>query len=706
MRVAKVAVGVALLALWSLGSDTAWAGDGQEAPQPSYAFLDMTGDITPVGDVTMALSMRPTPERWKLLKTRYNTPSMLFRDLLSHHGTMETEFPTPVTFDEKALRINSTMNLLGYARNEGDGEWLVDLDIGADQEIKEFTRKDEGGRTILRWVVTQSGDDVVFEITMAIRLPEQATDVRVEEKDGVFRYKLKHAEGEGRPRLTTSMRVKSHIMTGAYKVYGMPDVMPGQWLARAILKNTGPSVVRRLRVRFQIPGYSEWGLWTKLPEVVPGQTVVVPYHPVLDAKVAQLQSKTPVNVMYEWRYEDKDGKEYDDSDGARAVMMGGHEFYFTSYKVGEFDATNFYEAMTENSALLAAWVSREDEVVDEFAAMANRIAGGSPSHTSPQATVTTLHAIYELWVRNDFVYLSPPGIVDQSVSFDPKNMQNIKYPRDVIRDKAGTCIDLAITYAAMASSQGIDSYLALVPGHCFPVFRLPLAEGQKEPMWFPVEATGIKGGLGPGYRSWPEITRFGQMQLEKVFAGQMPGQIIPIKMLWAQGVTGPELPPLPADIIKRWGLSEGTGGILTAGDGQPQQPQQPERPPQAGGTLPGTWSGTQTFNLPGGKLSAPLKIVIARLQDGSLGFQGASAVDIPDDAGGSVRVTSTAEGTVMLQGSRVVFNVVRGQTRNMSTGEVTQDPPETITLTLSGDRITGQATADAGYTVDFALKKE
>ena len=683
---------------------TAWAREGQQAPAPSYAFLDMAGDITPVGDITMNLSVRPAPERWKLLKERYNTPQMLFRDLLSHHSTMETEFPKQVTFDEKNLRIRSSMVLRGYARNEGDGEWFVDLDLDAQQKIKEYGRTDENGRTTLRWVLTQSGDGVVFEIAVRVRLPENTTNVRVDEQNAVFRYTLKHPAGEGRPRLDTGLRVKSHIMSGAYKVYGMSDVLPEQWLARAVLKNTGPSVVKRLRVRFRIPGYAEWGLWTKLPEVVPGQTVVVPFHPVLDAKVAQLQSKAPINVMYEWRYEDKDGKQYEDTDGARATLMGGHEFFFTNYKIGEFDTNNFYELMTENSDLLAAWVSREDAVVDEFAAMANRIAGGSPSHTSPQATILTLHGIYELWVRNDFVYLSPPGMVDQSVSFDPKHMQNIKYPRDVIRDKAGTCVDLAITYAAMAASQGIDSYLALVPGHCFPVFLLPQARGEQGRRWFPIEATGIKGGLGPGYRSWAHVIQKGEEQLKRVFAGQMPGQLIPIKQLWSKGITGPELPPLPADIIKRWGLSEGSGAILTAGKGQ-QQPQQQPQPQQAGAALIGTWEGQQVFHTPNGQIPAVLRIVIGRLQNGALGFEGGSVMDLADGQGGTQRMISTATGTVAVKGNRVVFNILKGQTKNMSTGQVVQEQPDTVTLTVQGTQMFGTEQNDGGITVKFALRK-
>ncbi len=676
-----------------LASPPGWAEEGQKAPPPSHAFIDMAGDLTPVGDFLFEMALRPPPERWKLLKTRYNTPQMLFRDVVAHRSAMETEFPSEVVFDERNLRIRTNMNLRGYARNQGDGVWSVDLDLADDQRITGFDQQQKDGRTILRWRVVQQQAGLVLEMNLAIRLPAGIEKLQVEKDTGRFDYFLKTDAGSGRPRLEPSLRVKPRILTGAYKVYAMNEAAPDHWLAKAVLKNTGKSTLKRLRVRFRIPGYSEWGLWTKFPEVVPGQTVVVPYHPVLEPKVAQLQSKTPVNVMIEWRFEDMAGERHEDSDGVRATMMGGHEFYFTNYRIGELDQRNWYEVMTQNKDLLAAWVSREDPVVDEFAAMANRIAGGAPSYANPEAALTTLHAIYELWVRNKFVYVSPPGLVDKSVSFDARLVQNIKYPRDVIRDKAGTCIDLAILYAAMASSLGLDAYLALVPGHCFPVFLLPLKKGEKERRWWPVEATGIMGGLGPRVHSWPEVCKVGQDQLSRVFAGQLPGALVNVRELWQQGVTGPELPSLPADIMKRWGIGEGSGAILTAG-GQGGNP---------GGTQGG---GSDPARALIGTLRGPIRVVVTAAQGGGLAFQASSHMDVPLDDGSAVRLVSTGGGRVTIQNGQIVLDLQRSQTKNMRTGVVTQDAPVRVPFTLNGRTMTGKVTSSEGYPVTVVLTKQ
>jgi hypothetical protein len=85
---------------------------------------------------------------------------------------------------------------------------------------------------------------------------------------------------------------------------------------------------------------------------------------------------------------------------------------------------------------------------------------------------------------NDIVYSTPSGFLTK----DHSSGQDIKYPRDVFRDKSGTCVDLAITYAALAESVGLKANLMVVPGHTFAVIRLPGGE------YLPVENTGLGGG--------------------------------------------------------------------------------------------------------------------------------------------------------------------------------------------------------------------
>ena len=54
-----------------------------------------------------------------------------------------------------------------------------------------------------------------------------------------------------------------------------------------------------------------------------------------------------------------------------------------------------------------------------------------------------------------------------------------------------TCV-LAITYATLAQSVGLDSYLMLIPGHCFAVIKLP-GGGLHDPEFGPMLMIGLGG---------------------------------------------------------------------------------------------------------------------------------------------------------------------------------------------------------------------
>ena len=83
--------------------------------------------------------------------------------------------------------------------------------------------------------------------------------------------------------------------------------------------------------------------------------------------------------------------------------------------------------------------------------------------------------------------------------FDNTIVQSIKFPRDVIRDKSGTCIELAALYCSMAHSVGLKPYMVLIPGHAFSLIRLPSGN------LLPVETTGVGGGLRHGSAPFDKV---------------------------------------------------------------------------------------------------------------------------------------------------------------------------------------------------------
>src|SRR5262249_55321960 len=146
-------------------------------------------------------------------------------------------------------------------------------------------------------------------------------------------------------------------------------------------------------------------------------------------------------------YDDPSGKKREEDDHRRVVVLGVNEFVFGNLTKGESFGT--WQEEFNNAPLLAAWVSRNDGAIKQFATMANRMAGGVGANTDDGSAIKVLRACYELLQANDFTYQHPPTLTDRTVSFDAKDVQNVKFPRDTVRDKSGTCIDLAILYAAM-----------------------------------------------------------------------------------------------------------------------------------------------------------------------------------------------------------------------------------------------------------------
>jgi hypothetical protein len=131
----------------------------------------------------------------------------------------------------------------------------------------------------------------------------------------------------------------------------------------------------------------------------------------------------------------------------------------------------------------------------------------------------------------------------------------------VLRDKSGTCVELAITYAAVCESAGIKCTLVLVPGHCFVVANLPSGNV------LPVECTGISGPALEGF--WESFTGkkhpdpFSFEEVVKVagyeFSHREPGKsaLIDVDAMQSQGVSCPELPKVAADIVNSWKVVDG-----------------------------------------------------------------------------------------------------------------------------------------------------
>jgi len=360
-------------------------------------------------------------------------------------------------------------------------------------------------------------------------------------------------KGEG--KLEYKVYAKEQIMSGAYKVYGNPRL--GFWVAKVVLYNSGNGAIKNIKIKYSIDNYAS-ETEKSYPILVPNGTIVDLYYPILSSEVTKLSASTPSNIRITITYE-VNGEKKEESITKPLNILGVNDFVFSSLSPEE-STGSFYDTFS-NAPLLAAWITPSDPVVREFADMGNKLAGGAGASLSDEEAIKSLSGMWALAVMNGFSYKT-----EGEGYWTGKFSEHIMFPRDVIRDKSGTCVDLALWFASLAMSQGLKSYIVLMPEHAFPLIELPSGA------IIPVEATAINAGV-----SFQQAVQVG---IEKTWQEAMSGPhiIINIAEMHSEGIVPPELPQLPADILSKWGITlqphggggatGGTTGGVTGGTGE------------------------------------------------------------------------------------------------------------------------------------------
>jgi hypothetical protein len=144
--------------------------------------------------------------------------------------------------------------------------------------------------------------------------------------------------------------------------------------------------------------------------------------------------------------------------------------------------------------------------------------------------------------RSNIAYEAPSS----GGGVDGLGLQHLKFGRDVLRTRAGTCINLAILYASVIEAAGLKPFVIVVPGHAMPAFELPVSK-----RWIYVETTGCGGGTfkssldfitacteaGKTCKKWLQLKLIKDVDLAK---------------LRKQGVSPPELPDLGINPLSEW----------------------------------------------------------------------------------------------------------------------------------------------------------
>jgi hypothetical protein len=190
--------------------------------------------------------------------------------------------------------------------------------------------------------------------------------------------------------------------------------------------------------------------------------------------------------------------------------------------------------------LLASFTASNDPVIHEIVGKLSKATGGASPRDSDRDAGLFLQAFWNL-MRSNISYESAQGsIIDGLVH------QHLKYGRDVLRTKSGTCINTSIFFASVAEAAGLNAYLVMVPGHAFAGVRLP----QSRQFVF-VETTGCGGGTVATSGSFDQVRKKGAEEFQAALKSGL-FLLVGISDLRNKGVTPPELPDAGPGALEQW----------------------------------------------------------------------------------------------------------------------------------------------------------
>lgn len=372
----------------------------------------------------MSLSIRwkfPTSAMYLQIKSAYPNPYVIARNLLGASATMELR-NAKIFYEDQNNSLKLTADVLGASINKKQ-RWTINIGKGADMLYLDNKRA-------IFLLVQSSGDGIVMIHTLNINLPKGISDCKYDGKSGLFTYIMDRKIAKGKTSTDITVRIKPRIMSALYKVYGNPDIFEGgYWVAKTIFRNTGTSDITDLKISYRLGDYASWSPENSYTLVVPGGTVVDFYYPIISPRIAELKSATPCDLVVRYSYKDSSGKTYRDTQSYRLQVLGINQFEFSN--LPEEERTGTWADNFSNSLLVAAFVTKLDDAVKTFAGMVSQYAGGVAAASNDDDAIKFCKALYDLEVLNGISYQTPSGFLVEYMS----GGQDLKYPRDVLRDK-------------------------------------------------------------------------------------------------------------------------------------------------------------------------------------------------------------------------------------------------------------------------------
>jgi hypothetical protein len=518
-------------------------------PALAIAHVEQDIEVDGTGNARFTAVIKLPPDRHQNLKRMMSRPYLTesrrigwlppkFRSILRF---LDLESANSVTedlqgsFDKDAIHVRARE--IGQCKQRG-GQWVYP--VTADRRMQyRLTRLayPAGVPTVtLKGLVKSAEVQVVAEIRLA--LPHGAHEIRLDGAPQELFYKAKAPppkSGGGSSKPSIALQTKPHVMSALYKIYG-DRKFHKFWVARSLFRNPGDETLTNYRVRFRLNGYSDWSRWETSDLVLPGQTVVDPFYPVIDGKVRDLRGETPVDVQVQYSYVRPNGKREEGDHAERTKLLGMNEGVYSDLETDK-DST-WHETFKDAPLVLASFTSASDPVIQGVVGLLSKATGRAAVKRSDEEAMMLLRALYNLMRVNIAHEIAP---VDM---FEGLRRQHLKYGRDVVRTKSGTCVNTSIFFASVVEAMGLEAFIWVVPGHAFAGARLP-----KSRQWVAVETTGCGGGTWETSLPFDEAVQRATQTAQK---WRKVGLIqeVNIRQLRQRGVHPPELGDAGTDPLK------------------------------------------------------------------------------------------------------------------------------------------------------------
>lgn len=490
--------------------------------------LDLDVTITESGDAIFKETLTMPTQSYLTLKEKSSAIKLL-RNVQQNLSYAEIE-DLQANFDDAACAVRASYTHRGYLRVDRAGQWTLKFPADADPEL--LSTSDNIA------ILTQAVDSELGAMsqTMRIRLPQGSRNVNHDKatRELTFEFEPSVSADSAEVDSEFSLDSKPHLMSCLATLYG-DESFSNFWASRTVFKNTGSQALKNYRVRSRVAGHSSWSPWARSKVVYPGQTVVDPFFPVFDLNtLSNMSAARPAMIEVEYEYETADGKKVTETDAARIQLLARNQVVYSSREQSE--VIDWAESFEYSPFIIASFAHADDPAIQQLAGRISGMANGAAASYTDAEAEAFLTSMWNFLEMNKVAYQSPPGMTVNN-TFG----QNVKYGRDVLRNRAGTCIDLAILWASTAKAVGLKSYVMIVPGHAFPVIGLPGGNVM------PIESTLI------GRNTFAEATQVGVEAYNQGLAGDH--YLVDIDQLQDLGVRSLDLPAVENNFLGQLGYS-------------------------------------------------------------------------------------------------------------------------------------------------------